>query len=184
MLVRILTFLCCLALIGCTDERPDGRPTGGDFVLQSADGPFDTQAYRGKVLLIYFGYTHCPDICPASMAAGAQAINALTPEERKKVRLVLVSVDPERDNLPHLKQYASYFHPEMIGVTGKPEDVAKAAKMYGAGYRRLPPDEYGNYAVDHTANTYLVGPAGKLDEILMLGIANDDYVAAIRKHLP
>ena len=184
MLARVLTCLCCLALLACSDKPADGRPVGGDFVLRSADGPFDTHAFRGKLLLIFFGYTHCPDICPASMAAGAQALNNLTPDERKKVKLVLVSVDPQRDTLAHLKQYASFFHPEMLGVTGSADEVAQAARAYGAAYRMAPPDASGNYAVDHTSNTYLVDADGRLAEILTLGIPMDDYVAAIRKHLP
>ena len=93
--------------------RDSKLPPGTDFVLQSADGPVDSKALRGKVLLIYFGYTHCPDVCPASLAAGGQAMNALSPAEQARVKMFMVSVDPERDTLQHLKEYTSFFHPQL-----------------------------------------------------------------------
>ncbi len=169
-------------LAGCSDRGtpPPGTPTGGDFVLRSADGPVDIRALRGKVLLIYFGYTHCPDVCPASLAAGAQALNALSAEERAKVRLIMVSVDPERDTPARLKEYTAYFHPEMIGVTGSPEEIAAIAKDYGAGYIRQPTRPDGSYAVDHTTRTYAVAPDGKLAVALELNAPADKYLETVR----
>ncbi|MBI5784513.1 MAG: SCO family protein [Rhodocyclales bacterium] len=180
-------FLICLialGLAGCGDRQAAAdRPRGGDFVLQSADGPVDTRALRGNVLLVFFGYTNCPDVCPASLAAGAQALIGLSADERAKTRLIMVSVDPERDSPAKLKEYAAYFHTGMVGVTGTPEEIAAVAKSYGAGYVRQPADASGRYAVDHTANTYLVGPDGKLAATIPLGTPTVDLVAAIRKQL-
>ncbi|MDT3735253.1 MAG: SCO family protein [Denitratisoma sp.] len=169
-------------LAGCSDRGtpPPGTPTGGDFVLRSADGPVDTRALRGKVLLIYFGYTHCPDVCPASLAAGAQALNTLSAEERAKLRLIMVSVDPERDTPARLKEYAAYFHPEMIGVTGTPEEIAAVAKSFGAGYIRQPERPDGSYAVDHTTRTYVVAPDGKLAVSLELNTPAEKYLETVR----
>lgn len=158
-------------------------PAGADFVLQSADGMVDSKALRGKVLLIYFGYTHCPDVCPASMAAGAQALKTLSAYERSRVRLLMVSVDPERDSLKHLKEYTAFFHPELVGVTGSAEEIAALAKAFGAGYIRQPAAADGSYAVDHTTATYVVDPEGKLAAVLELGAANDKVVSTIRKLL-
>lgn len=171
---------------GCGNSQPPSgpAPVGGDFVLRSASGPVDTKALRGQVLLVYFGYTNCPDICPASMASGSQALNTLTPEERAKTKLIMVSVDPDRDTPAKLKDYAAFFHPEMIGVTGTSAEIEAVARSFGAGYVRQPPDANGNYAVDHTAHTYLVGPDGKLATMLPLGTPTADVVAAIRKRLP
>lgn len=167
---------------------PAGRgmvaPEGGDFVLQSADGPVDSRALRGKVLLLYFGYSNCPDVCPASLAAGAQALAMLEAGERANTRLIMISVDPERDTPASLKEYATYFHPEMIGATGTPEQIAALAKAYGAGYIRQPPRSDGGYAVDHTTHTYLVGPDGKLSATLPLGTPADARLKEIRKLLP
>jgi len=170
------------SLAGCSEQRvePSGAPAGGDFVLRSADGPVDTRNLRGKVLLIYFGYTQCPDVCPASLAAGAQALNALSAEERMKVRLIMVSVDPERDTLGRLKEYAAYFHPEMIGTTGTTEEVAAVAKSFGAGYIRQPTRPDGGYAVDHTTRTYVVGPDGRLAASLDLGTPAEKFVVTVR----
>jgi protein SCO1/2 len=184
--MRLLLALLAVLVTGCSDSQTPvaAVPAGGDFVLQSASGPIDTKSLRGKVLLIYFGYTHCPDVCPASMAAGAQAMNALTPEERAKTQLIMVSVDPDRDTHAILKNYAAFFHPSMIGVTGSVAQIETIAKSFGAGYIRQPPDANGNYAVDHSANTYLVGPDGKLAATLPLGMQTADVVASIRKHLP
>lgn len=158
-------------------------PAGADFVLQSADGMVDSKALRGKVLLIYFGYTHCPDVCPASMAAGAQALKTLSADERSRVRLLMVSVDPERDSLKRLKEYTAFFHPELVGVTGSAEEIAALAKAFGAGYIRQPAAADGSYAVDHTTATYVVDPEGKLAAVLELGAANDKVVSTIRKLL-
>jgi protein SCO1/2 len=177
-----VALLCAAYLAGCSERGtpPPGTPTGGDFVLHSADGPVDTKALRGKVLLIYFGYTHCPDVCPASLAAGAQALNALSPEERAKVRLIMVSVDPERDTPLRLKEYAAYFHPEMIGVTGSTEEVAAVAKAFGAGYIRQPARSDGSYAVDHTTRTYVVAPDGRLALSLEPNTPAEKYLEAVR----
>jgi protein SCO1/2 len=184
-MTRLLTLILLAAMFaGCADDRSPARPQGGDFVLQSADGPIDTKALRGNVLLVFFGYTNCPDVCPASLAAGAQALIALSADERAKTRLIMVSVDPERDTLAKLKAYAAYFHTGMIGVTGTPEEIAAVAKSFGAGYVRQPADASGRYAVDHTSNTYLVGPDGKLAATIPLGTPTVDLVAAIRKQLP
>ncbi len=180
--IFLALLLLATALAGCSEQRVEapGAPAGGDFVLRSAGGPVDTKALRGKVLLIYFGYTHCPDVCPASLAAAAQALNTMSAEERAKVRLIMVSVDPERDTPERLKDYAAYFHPEMLGVTGTAEEVAAVAKAYGAGYIRQPARPDGSYAVDHTTRTYVVAPDGKLAARLELGTPADKFVETVR----
>ena len=170
-------------LRGGADARDARLPAGADFVLQSAEGPVDSRKLRGTVLLVYFGYTNCPDICPASLAEGGRALNALTPDERKRVRLIMVSVDPERDTPAHLKAYTAFFHPEMTGVTGTPQEVAALARAFGAGYVRQPPKPDASYAVDHTTATYVVDRDGRLAEVLELGAPTDKVVAAVRKRL-
>jgi protein SCO1/2 len=160
-----------------------GKPVGGDFVLQSATGPLDTRALRGTVLLVYFGYANCPDICPASLAAGAQALNALTPEERARTKLIMVSVDPERDTPARLKEYTAYFHPAMVGATGTAAEIAAVAKSFGAGYVRQPPRPDGSYAVDHSADTYVVAPDGRLAQVIHFAAPATTIVEAVRKLL-
>lgn len=159
------------------------RPAGGDFVLQSAAGPVDTKALRGNVLLVYFGYVNCPDVCPMSIAAGAAALNALTPEERARTKMIMVSVDPERDTPAKLKDYVAYFHPAMIGAVGTVAETAAIAKSFAVGYLRQPTRPDGGYAVDHSSQTIVIGADGQVAELLPLGVAADKVVAAVRKLL-
>ncbi|MBI4755758.1 MAG: SCO family protein [Betaproteobacteria bacterium] len=182
-----------MLLSACSDGGPasaghaalnlSGRPAGGDFVLQSAAGPLDTKSLRGRVLLLFFGYTSCPDICPGALAAGAQALNALDARERERVRLVFVSVDPERDTPERLKEYVSYFHPQMIGVTGTPAEIAAVATAYRAFYVRHPTAADGSYAVDHSTSTYVIGPDGRLAEVVVAGMSAQQVADVVRRLL-
>jgi protein SCO1/2 len=181
----LAAFLAVALLAACSDSGTGervlaARPEGGDFVLQSAAGPLDTKALRGKVLLVYFGYVNCPDVCPVSMAAGAAALNALTPAERARTQMIMVSVDPERDTPAKLKDYVAYFHPAMFGAVGTAAETAVIAKSFGVGYVRQPTRPDGSYAVDHSSQTFVIGPDGKLMELLPLGVATDKVVATVR----
>jgi protein SCO1/2 len=160
------------------------RPAGGDFTLQTADGPISLHDLRGKVVLLYFGYAKCPDVCPTSLAMDAQALTALTPEERAKTRLLFISLDPERDTPVSLKAYAAYFHPEMIAATGSLVQVAEVARAYGVGYAKRPPQPDGSYAVDHSAQTYVIAPDGRLAAMVDFGATPDKVVSAVRELLP
>ncbi len=179
----IAVALVMAALLGCQQARDPTLPAGGDFVLQSADGRVHSRTFRGEAMLVYFGYTNCPDVCPASLAAGGQALNALTPDERKQVKLIMVSVDPERDSVKHLKEYTAFFHGEMSGVTGTTAEIASLAKAFGAGYIKQSAKADGSYAVDHTVSTYVVDRDGKLAAVLDLGVTTDKLVATVRKLL-
>lgn len=141
-------------------ERLDAPVT--DFTLHTATGPFRLSDFRGKVVLLYFGYTFCPDICPTSLAATARALNQLTPADLQRVKTVFISVDPARDTPAHLAEYAHFFHPSMLGATGSDEEVAAAARPYGVVYARHEVSGASGYVVDHSAFTYLVAPDGHL----------------------
>lgn len=181
-LCLVLALAAGVALVGRPGAagRDPKLPAGGDFVLQSAAGPVDSKGLRGKVLLVFFGYTHCPDVCPLALSTGSQAFNALSAEERSRVRMLMVSVDPGRDSVTRLKEYTAFFHPEMLGVTGSDETVAQVAGAFGAAYRRQPVREDGSYAVDHTVSTYVVGPDGRLGAVLELGVPVDKIVSTVR----
>ena len=156
-------------------------PTGGDFRLDSAAGTLDLNDLRGQVVLIYFGYTSCPDICPTNLAIIAGAIKALTPEELARVQVLFISVDPQRDDPERLAGYTAYFHPKIRGVTGTPEQIAAAARLYGAAYRRsATSDSAMGYTVDHSASTYLVDPQGRLARTLDHATPSPVIVSAIR----
>lgn len=147
--------------------KPDAQPVtvaiGGPFSLVDQDGRAVTeQTYRGKFMLIYFGFTYCPDVCPTSLTNLAQALDLLG-KDGDKVVPVFMTVDPERDTPEYLKEYVVHFHPRMVGLTGTLDQVAKTAKAYRVYFAKTrakdaAPDEY---TMDHTSITYLMGPDGK-----------------------
>jgi protein SCO1 len=138
-------------------------PSGGDFTLQSFKGPISTRDFRGKLIMLYFGYTQCPDVCPTSLSYMTQSLNELTPQELEQVVGIFVSVDPKRDSVASLADYVGYFHPAFIGVTGSAEAVAEAAKLYGAQYSfSSEGDSALGYTVNHSATIYLIDKQGVL----------------------
>ncbi len=149
----------------------DVPPTGGDFTLQSADGPVSLADYRGKLVLLYFGYTKCPDICPTTMATMTQAVNGLTPEQANKVKLVFVSVDPDRDTPKSLVEYVGYFHANSIGLTGSKEAIDQAAERYGVQYYKVEMEDSSfGYAMNHSGALYLITADGALRFIFPHGV--------------
>ena len=174
------------------DERTAGdsgviataAPIGGDFVLQGPDGPVALADYRGKVVLLYFGYTFCPDVCPTSLVLVAEALGKLTPEEATQVRAYFISVDPERDTPEVLRAYAPFFHPSIVGLTGSPQEIAEVAGRYGVSYMRQKSRDGAPYAVDHSSYTYVIGPDGKLAGRLPHASPASEIVAMIRSRLP
>ena len=163
--------------------QPAEKPTGGDFTLNSPDGPLSLKDFRGKVVLIYFGYTFCPDVCPTSLSAMGQAFAALSPEEQAQVRGIFVSVDPERDTMEILKVYAPFFHPDIVGTTGTPEQVAEISRRYGVSYMKQKSSDGRPYSVDHTSFTYLIARDGALATALPHGASVQELVAGIRQQL-
>jgi protein SCO1/2 len=177
--VKTLNILSTLLMLGClpaalvaADEppRPDDKvleqesvPDGGDFTLMSSEGPVSTRQLRGKSILVYFGYTKCPDVCPTSLSFITQALNELTEEELKQVATLFISVDPKRDTPEVLAQYVGYFHDHIIGATGSEGEIAELARRYGVKYRevKLEGSAFG-YSVDHSSATYLIAPNGEL----------------------
>lgn len=156
-------------------------PTGGDFTLTSSMGSVSLHNFTGKIVLLYFGYTTCPDICPTNLGNLAEAMYLLTPEERNKVQVLMITVDPERDSKEKLATYLPYFNPHFIGLTGSPEQIAEIAKRYGAVYQKAAIGEGAlGYAVDHSAFTYLINQHGKLVQQLPHATTGSEFVQAIR----
>ena len=160
------------------------RPQGGDFTLESREGPLALRDLRGKVVLLYFGYTYCPDVCPTNLGFIAMALERLTPQQLERVQVLFVSVDPERDTPERLAEYGAYFHPKVLGLTGTPEQLAHIAALYGAAYRKVEqPESATGYLVDHSSYTYLIDPAGNLHGILDHATAPKRIAAAVRELL-
>jgi len=134
------------------------------FALETPAGVLDATALQGRWSLVFLGFTHCPDVCPTTLAELGKAEklwSAQLPAE-KQPRIVFVSVDPERDSAEITAKYARYFSPEAIGATGKPEALTKFAASLNMVFAKSPVDEDGNYSVDHTSWVALLDPQARL----------------------
>jgi protein SCO1 len=158
-------------------------PAGGDFTLKSAQGPVSLHDYRGKLMLIYFGYTYCPDVCPTSLAATAEGLKKLPPDELARVGMFFISVDPKRDTPARLKEYAEFFHPSIVGLTGTADQLAEVARRYGVFYAVQPSNTAGGYVVDHSSETYIVGQDGRLLGKIAHATPPDQVAETLRKYL-
>lgn len=173
-MMRGLLIVCVLVLAGIAGVAavqwlaPRGEQAGGPvaiggpFALTDQDGRAVTeQSYAGELMLVYFGYTNCPDICPTGLQTIAIAMDELG-EAGKAVRPILITVDPERDTPAALKEYVQAFHPRLVGLTGSPEQIAKVAREYRVYYQKaeLKGSSLG-YAVDHSGFMYLMDGRGR-----------------------
>ena len=136
---------------------------GGPFTLTDHTGKRVTEKdFAGKYMLVYFGYTFCPDVCPTSLSIVAEALAELSADELDKVVPIFITVDPERDNVEVMESYVPNFHDKMVGLTGSVDEVKAVSKAYKAYYAKVNTDDPdGNYAVDHSSFTYLMGPDGE-----------------------
>lgn len=176
LLVAGLVLAACAAqpkwqLNDITGHMPDL-----DFNLVGAGNqPVDAKSLRGKVVLMYFGYTHCPDICPLTMTHLHTALRELGPEA-DDVRIVFVSLDPARDTPPLLSAYAKAFDPRALGLTGPIATVRSLAKRYRIGFSLGKPDANGNYEVTHSSAVFVFDRAGKAR---LLATSADDVAALV-----
>lgn len=166
-----------------TDFFPEPR---GPFSLVDHNGRNVTDKdYRGKFMLVFFGYTYCPDVCPTELGAMADALDLLG-ADAAKVQPIFITVDPERDTPEVLAEYVGVFYPTLVGLTGTPEQIAAAAESYYARYNKmssLSEDEDGgddDYFVGHTSSTYLIGPNGRDLHVFNYGDAPEVMAARIR----
>ncbi len=141
-------------------SNPEGR-FKGSFSLVNHNGKRVTEAdFRGQLMLVYFGYTYCPDVCATEVAEMSRALNLMGKQQAKQVVPIFITVDPERDDPQRLEQFVSRFHPRLIGLTGTSEEIAAAARSYKVSYNKVE-QEKGPYLMDHTPITYLMGPHGR-----------------------
>ncbi len=181
-----------------TARRATAPAIGGPFALVDHRGRAVTEAdYRGKLMVVTFGYTFCPDVCPAGLYKIGQALDALG-ADAGQVHPLFITLDPARDSAEALADYLGNFHPALVGLTGSPEQVEAVAKAYLVYYAKAPPahshedggegshehaEEGGDYLVDHATATYVMGRDGGFREVLSHGASAEDLAAAIRKHL-
>jgi protein SCO1/2 len=165
---RLVCLLAALALAGCSggSEEPPlkGAAIGGPFTLTDQDGRLATERdFAGRYRIMYFGFTHCPDVCPTDLAVIGQALRRFEksdPGRAARVIPIFVSVDPERDTPAVLKEYVAAFHPRLLGLTGTAQQVAETAKRYGVYYGREA-GAGGGYNVNHSRLAELIGPKGE-----------------------
>jgi len=159
-------------------------PIGGDFELTGHDGqPFALQSLRGKVVLIFFGYSSCPDACPTTLSKLSSVARRLG-DDRSKIQALYVSVDPDRDTPPVLKADMENFSIGALGLTGKKEDIDKVVKQYAAAYEIVPtPESAAKYTISHTTSVYALDTAGRVRKTFAYEATVDEVVTGIREIL-
>ena len=165
-----------------TVEMTTGK-FGGDFTLYQGDNPVSLSDFQGKIVVMYFGFASCPDVCPTTLAIIASALRQLSPDELDKIQPVFISVDPERDRGEKLDAYASYFHPSFIGITGTPEEVQKVTNQYGGFFIKAESESAMGYLVEHTSKTYVISDDGRYVSILPHDMDSALALKAIRSAL-
>ena len=152
-------------LAAMPEADADGRsaPAGGEFTLQSVQGPVNLGDLRGKVVLLFFGYTSCPDICPLSLARIGACLSSLETEQAEQVSALFITLDPGRDTAERMRQYAGFFHPGIIGLTGDTEAIGDVTARYGIAWeRKASPESALGYSIAHPDTILLVDADGVL----------------------
>jgi protein SCO1 len=158
-------------------------PIGGPFELIDHTGALRTDAdYRGKLALIYFGYTHCPDVCPTDLQAMASALDLLG-DAAPAVQPLFITIDPERDTPGHLATYVPLFHPRLVGLTGEASAIRQVARAYKVYYAKVILPDSSDYVMDHSAFIYLLDAAGRYVGFFPPGTSPDRMATIIRPYL-
>jgi cytochrome oxidase Cu insertion factor (SCO1/SenC/PrrC family) len=167
------------------DDLMWGRsPVGGPFDLIDHVGRRRTDLeFRGKFLLLYFGYCYCPDVCPTDLMAISDAMDLLGVASGK-IQPIFITVDPERDTVEHLADYVTAFHPSLIGLTGTPEQIRKLALAYKVYYAKVEAPDGSDYAIEHTGFIYLIGRDGRYLGFFPPNTSAERLAEIIRQQLP
>jgi protein SCO1/2 len=187
-LYAIIGLLMVVLLIGAggyiwlSGGTPVGIGVGGPFALVNGDGKaVSDKDFRGKYMLVYFGYTFCPDVCPTTLNAVADAMDRLGPKA-ERLRPVFITVDPKRDSPAVVKQFAAAFGPRVEGLTGSAAQIATVAKAYRVYYAEhrtgQGPDDY---TMDHSSVLYLMGPDGRFIAPIRADMPADQMATALAK---
>ena len=155
----------------------------GDFTLTDAEGKRRTDAeFRGKHMLVFFGFTNCPDFCPTALVTISQALEKLGPKA-DKLAAIFITVDPERDTPAQLKNYAQNFDKRIVMLTGSPAEIAAVARAYRVYYAKRPLEKSGEYTMDHSAYIYLLDPDGKYLTHFRYAVPPEDLAKALAARL-
>lgn len=166
---------------GAAGAMLPGVQIGGPFHLIDQHGTAVSDAdYRGRWMLVYFGYTFCPDVCPTELQTIAAALDKLGPDAAK-VAPLFITVDPARDTPAVMAKYVALFGPRLIGLTGTPEEIAAVARAFRVYYAKAPVNGSASYLVDHSSFVYLLDPKGRFAALFNQDTSADDLAAGIRK---
>jgi protein SCO1/2 len=179
--------VCCTAIGGLpahAADTPDTR-VGGDFTLiNTVDGaPFSLADARGKVVLMLFGYTSCPDICPTTLFTVQSVLRRLG-DQAREIQPLFVSVDPARDTPKMLRDYVEYFDPSILALTGSQAQLSTVTQQYRTFYRYRGDTSSKSYEVDHGTNFYVIDQQGRLKQIIPFGTPLENIVASVKALLP
>jgi len=156
-------------------------PSTGDLHLRSYRGPFSIRSLRGNVVVMFFGYTHCPDVCPRDMSIISHAYDSFNASQQSRLKVVFVSLDPARDDVKTLKDFAQYFNPDFIGVTGSKKDINTLARRFNVHFKKVPvKGSSSEYGFEHTASIYILDSQGRISVILPNGISDIALRQAIK----
>ena len=176
----IMLLLCCL-MTG-TSGQLHSDEIGGDFTLTDHNGrPFELSRQRGKLVLLFFGYTFCPDICPTELSNLAAVLDGLG-DQSDQVQGLFVSLDPQRDTPEVLRDYTRYFNPALIGLTGEGAEVDRIAGQYRVQYQRHERAD-GRYSLDHSANLYVIDRQGRLAAVVPYGLPPEHVLRLVQDML-
>lgn len=156
-------------------------PSFSDFTVDTAAGPLALSDLQGKVVAVYFGYASCPDICPTTLSTVGAGFKELSAAEQAQVAGLMVSVDPERDTLERLAEYAAFFHPSFRAGTASAETLATIGADWGVRWEKVQGASVGlGYTVDHTSIVFLVGPDGRMAKALPHGSSPEVIAESVR----
>lgn len=158
---------------------------GGDFTLQSINGEVSLSDYRGKAVVMYFGFMSCPDVCPNSLSVIKAAFNKLSAkhaEHSDALQGLMISVDPKRDSLQSLDMFTKHFHPNIAGITGDSEQLKTIAKQYGASFAKVKDPQY-DYLFEHVSRYYVIDQQGNLVDAMRHSTTPNELAARLSKTL-
>lgn len=164
-------------------SAPGTIAVGGAFKLTDQTGKTVTdQTFRGRWMLVYFGYTFCPDVCPTELQTISNALDLLGPDAAK-IAPVFITIDPERDTVTALAEYVKLFDDRLVGLTGSVEEIGVAAKAYRVYYAKAHSKDASSYLMDHSSFVYLIGPDGGFRALFRQGTTPEELARAIRTRL-
>ena len=179
----LIGLLGLIPIAAISEEVKEKSRIGGEFELTSQfNQPYSSTNAHGKVVMLFFGFTHCPDVCPNTLSTVQTVLNQLG-EKAEQVQPIFISVDPQRDNPEILKSYLQYFGNNYIGLTGTSDEIDKVVKQYQGFYSYDGNVADGQYSVDHTSNLYILNTHGQMTNIIPYGLPPQAITNAINKIL-